>query len=75
MTNPATLTVATGPTITSQPTSVTASLGSTATFKVVASGSGLSYQWQYQKPGESAWNNVQVNGTSAPDEKVPGQIV
>ena len=52
-------------TITSHPSSTSAALGATATFKVVASGSGLSYQWQYQKPGESTWNNVQVNGTSA----------
>ena len=59
------MTVAVAPAITSQPSSVTATLGSTATFKVVASGSGLTYQWQYQKPGESTWNNVQVNGTSA----------
>ncbi|MBR4170306.1 MAG: leucine-rich repeat protein, partial [Kiritimatiellae bacterium] len=49
--NAATLTVADGPTITTQPSSVTAALGSTATFKVVASGSGLTYKWQYQKPG------------------------
>ncbi len=44
---------------------MTAALGSTATFKVVASGSALTYQWQYQKPGESTWNDVQINGKSA----------
>ena len=60
--NPATLTVGTPPTITSHPSSVTVALGSTATFKVAASGSGLTYQWQYLKPGESTWNNVQSSG-------------
>src|ERR1051325_8835541 len=33
------------PAITSQPASTTVALGQTATFSVVASGSGLSYQW------------------------------
>ena len=54
----ATLTVtAAKPTITTQPKSVSVALGSTATFKVVASGSGLKYQWQYKKSGATSWTS------------------
>jgi hypothetical protein len=42
--NPAAVPVA--PTITTQPTNQTVSVGQTATFTVVASGSSLHYQWQ-----------------------------
>ena len=55
----------TKPKITTQPTSVTVAAGKTATFKVVASGSGLSYQWWYKKPGDTSWTKVANNGTSA----------
>lgn len=41
----ATLTVVTAPVITTQPASQSVDLNSPATFTVVASGSGLSYQW------------------------------
>ena len=53
------------PGITAQPSAVTVAVGQTATFKVVASGTRLSYQWFYQKPGETAWNVIRNNGTSA----------
>ena len=43
------------PKITSHPTATSAVTGTRATFKVEASGSNLSYQWQYQKPGTSTW--------------------
>ena len=53
---PVTLTVKTAsPTITTQPADATVALGKTTTFKVVASGSGLSYQWEYSKNGGSSW--------------------
>ena len=58
----ATLTVNPLPVITTQPKSVTVNEGKTATFKVVATGAD-SYKWQYQKPGESTWNDVKNNGT------------
>ena len=45
------------PTITTQPKSVTAAIGQTVTFKVVASGTGLKYQWQYKKSGQSAFTD------------------
>ncbi|MBR3108465.1 MAG: immunoglobulin domain-containing protein, partial [Clostridia bacterium] len=63
--NTVTLTVNSKPVITTQPVDKAVNEGETATFKVVATGSGLSYQWYYQKPGESTWNTVSSNGTSA----------
>lgn len=59
------LTVLIKPKITAQPRAVTVAAGSSAAFTVAATGDGLSYRWQYQKPGETKWNNVQTNGTSA----------
>ena len=56
--NTAKLTTVIGaPVITAQPKSVGVAKGETATFQVTATGSGLSYQWQYKKVGESAWTN------------------
>ncbi len=52
----ATLTVKSGPTITTQPKNATAVSTGTASFQVVASGTGLTYQWQYLKPG-GEWKN------------------
>ena len=57
---PATLTVGTGLSITTQPADKTATTGSKVTFKVVASGNNLTYQWQYRKPGGS-WTNSGVS--------------
>ena len=45
------------PTITTQPKAQTAAVGATATFKVVASGEGLTYQWQYKTAGSSTWKD------------------
>ena len=61
--NTATLTVC--PEITTQPSAVTVKEGQKATFKVAASGTGLTYQWQYKKPGATSYTNVSKNGTSA----------
>lgn len=58
------LTVVSKPSITTQPKAQTVAVGKTATFKVVASGIGLKYQWQYKKP-DGSWANVSKNGTSA----------
>lgn len=52
------LTVLFKPTITTQPKSAGAVVGEAVTFKVVASGSGLSYQWQYSSDGGSTWTNM-----------------
>ncbi len=50
-----------GPTITTQPTNVTVTAGSTATFKVVASGA-TSYQWQVSTNGGATWVNSGAPG-------------
>ncbi len=43
--------------ITTHPSNVTTTAGSDVTFKVVATGSGRKYQWQYKKAGASAWSD------------------
>ena len=55
--NPATLTVICTPVITTQPKAQTAAAGETATFKVVASGTGLTYQWQYSTDYGKTWHD------------------
>jgi autotransporter passenger strand-loop-strand repeat protein len=50
------------PTITTQPGNVTVAAGQPANFKVVATGEGLSYQWQ--KLVGSSWVNVGTGNTS-----------
>ena len=61
--NAATLTVktaSTGLSITTQPADKTATAGSKVKFSVVASGSNLTYQWQYKSPTGS-WKNSGVS--------------
>ena len=54
----ATLTVTVAkPVITTQPKAQTAAAGETATFKVVAAGTGLTYQWQYSSDYGKTWHN------------------
>ncbi len=53
------------PVITSQPVDVTVTEGAKATFRVVASGEGLTYQWYYQTPSSATWNIVKTKGKSA----------
>jgi hypothetical protein len=60
-----TLTVVAKPAITTQPKSVSVTAGKTATFKVVASGTGLTYQWYYRTGSSGTWTKVSKNGTSA----------
>ncbi len=57
--NPATLTVNTAPAITSSPTNSTVCLGSTSSFCVTATGTGLLYQWQLSSTGcAGPWTNL-----------------
>ena len=44
-----------GPAITTQPKDYTGAVNSTAKFTVAASGSGLTYQWQYSDDGGKTW--------------------
>ena len=46
------------PTIKTQPAAQTADAGQTVTFKVEASGTGLSYQWQSSTDNGGAWTNI-----------------
>ncbi|MBR2782828.1 MAG: leucine-rich repeat protein, partial [Firmicutes bacterium] len=56
------ITVGTELKITTQPTNYTGAVGSTAKFKVVAQGDGLTYQWYYKTPSASSFSKC----TSAP---------
>ncbi len=52
------------PVITTQPKAATAAVGASATYKVVASGTGLTYQWQYSSDYGATWHN-KTGATSA----------
>jgi len=55
-TTSSTVTLSVKPSITTQPKSATVTAGNKATFTVSASGTGLTYQWQYKDAGGS-WTN------------------
>ena len=59
--DPATLTVAALPVITRQPSNVSEAEGEMVNFVVEATGSDLSYQWQYKTPTGS-WKNSPADG-------------
>lgn len=50
--------------ITTQPTNQTVTAPSTATFNVVATGSGLSYQWEVSTNGGGTWSPIGTNSNS-----------
>ena len=54
----------TTPMITQNPTNVSVNASQTAAFSVVASGGGLSYQWQSRPSGSSSFTNI-AGATSA----------
>ncbi len=64
-TNAVKLIVVTTPTITTQPTSVSAKEDATASFTVKASGGGLSYQWQYRSSSAGTWTNCPLDGANS----------
>ena len=51
--------------ITTHPSNVTTTAGSDVTFKVVATGSGRKYQWQYKKSGAADWSNWGARTTAS----------
>ena len=57
----ATLTIASGPAITSQPEDASGALGETVQFSVTASGTDLSYQWEW-KSASTNWKATTVSG-------------
>jgi hypothetical protein len=58
-------------TITTQPVSISAVVGTAAGFSVQATGSGLAYRWQRRGSGEGTWNDLfntpPYSGASGPD--------
>lgn len=73
-TDPATISLVSKPAITQQPKSTMVLIDDTAQFRVTASGGGLSYQWQYQKPGASDWNNSTLSGNKTDTLSVKGTV-
>ncbi len=59
------------PVISSQPANVTMKASGNAVFKVVASGSGLSYQWQVSTNGGSSWSDSPATGNKTATLTVP----
>ena len=62
-----------GPIIHTQPKDVSAEAGSTAQFTVGASGSDLTYQWQYLATGSDVWYNCTTSGAKTATLSVPAQ--
>jgi len=56
---------------TTQPASVTVARGKTATFKVVAKGTGLKYQWQYRTSYKTSWKKLSATGSKTANLKIP----
>ena len=52
-------------TIVSQPSDVTIKTGDNVTFKFVAEGVGLTYQWYYKKAGATAWSKWGARTTAS----------
>ena len=50
--------------ITSQPTDVKTSVGKIVSFKVVAEGLGLKYQWQTSSSNGAKWGNTSLSGNN-----------
>ena len=67
--NNATLTVNTAPSIITQPINKTVCEGDPATFSVVVSGTGLSYQWQISINGGTTYNNL--SGATGSSYNIP----
>ncbi|MCC8028436.1 MAG: immunoglobulin domain-containing protein [Lachnospiraceae bacterium] len=57
--------------ITSQPEDYTGSVGDTAVFEVEATGSGLTYQWQYSSNGGTTWHDSGMTGADSASVSVP----
>lgn len=54
--------VDTTPVIVAQPEDFTGAAGETAQFTVQATGTGLTYQWQYSNAGSNIWRNSSMEG-------------
>ena len=59
------------PKITGQPADYTGTVGETAVFEVKASGTGLTYQWQYRNASGGTWRNSSMAGNDEASISVP----
>ncbi len=59
------------PVITGQPKDYTGTVGETAKFTVQASGTGLTYQWQYRNAAGGTWRNSSMAGSDTAEISVP----
>ena len=59
------------PSITVQPASITSTAGKTVTFKVVAAGSNLKYQWQFSVNNGGSWKDSTMTGYNTSSMQVP----
>lgn len=58
--------------ITAQPADRTVSEGTSVIFTIAAEGTApLTYQWQYQMPGGTAWTNTTLTGAKTASLTVP----
>ncbi|MCD8017105.1 MAG: hypothetical protein LUE97_04785, partial [Oscillospiraceae bacterium] len=57
--------------IITQPEDYTGTVGSTAVFEVEATGSSLTYQWQYLNAGASTWRDSGMSGADTASISVP----
>jgi len=57
--------------ITTQPSDYTGAVGDTAAFTIEATGSGLSYQWQYLNAGATTWHDSGMSGAATATFSVP----
>lgn len=64
-----TSTMIVAPEIVEQPGDVEAAVGETVQIRVAASGTGLAYQWQYQKAGVNTWKNSGLSSAANPTLK------
>lgn len=71
--NAATLTVNTLPVISSNPQNAALCVGGSTTFSVVASGTGIGYQWQVSTDGGSVYSNI--SGAVLSSYTVSGVVV
>ncbi len=62
----------TAPTITADPSDMTIGESGTAIFYVAASGSDLSYQWQYRTASGASWKAATASGNKTATLTVPG---
>lgn len=57
-----------------QPSPVTAAAGSTAVFRITATGLVRSYQWEYRTSADGSWANATASGNKTRTLKVPATI-